>query len=310
MASRNVKNKILALVDDMSDEMQTSLLTILQATAGSGDGLEDLDDTVVRKSSRRSKVEDDLDDEETPRKSRRSRRAADEDEDEKPTRKRRAAKEEDEDEDDDAEEGATIPPLTKFTKAGIRAWLQKIEAYPAEGSIRELTKELKEFGVNAADLEIEGSRAERAEQLANTLGVLQAAAEYIDETMDEDDVAALGEKLGLDDDFSGAAILAAANSREEEEEDEKPTRKSRRAKDEGDEKPTRRSRRAKDEDEDEDEKPRRGKRRAADEDEDEDEGDDDLEDLDDLDDEEDEKPRRSSRRAAGRDKKKSRRASL
>lgn len=315
----NVHRSLIALVRGMSDTAAMALLPMATLAAATADA-DDISDVETGSSAGARKRTTKAAPAAKPTTRRRAKPAADEDDEPvAKTRTRRAAKPE---ADEPAAKTRTrrtkvegFPADT--TENDLHDFIEdfEVETLP-EGGIRELTAALKKYEI-PLDL-IEGTRKERTEEMGTVLALAQTLEARLKKT-DEDTLGELAEELDIDgaDEMTVAKLALALTVEllgesdedededdaedEDEDEDEAPAPKTRRAKPAAE--PAPRRRRAKpaaeepeDEDDAEEEEPApRRRRRAVKEEapakrrrakpveEDLDEGEDDLDDIEDID---------------------------
>lgn len=240
---KNGAARISALVAELDSAAQTALADFLEGAVNrqNAESLDDLADDVKPRRSRKAKVE---------KPTRRSRKAADEDDDEdeddgdeddladlddeddkpkrrtrkskataeKPARRsRKAAEPDDEDDGDDGDDGDDVT-LDEATYDAIVTFMSEGSFEPVAGGVRELKPLVESWGGDFAELVSGGADRREKAELAGTFIAANKAALAILKKMDEDDINALAEELGVDEGRNVAAtakaILIAINSGE------------------------------------------------------------------------------------------------
>lgn len=237
---KNGAARISALVAELDSAAQTALADFLEGAVNrqNAESLDDLADDVKPRRSRKAKVE---------KPTRRSRKAADEDDDEdeddgdeddladlddeddKPKRRtrkskataekpaRRSRKAAEPDDEDDGDDGDDVT-LDEATYDAIVTFMSEGSFEPVAGGVRELKPLVESWGGDFAELVSGGADRREKAELAGTFIAANKAALAILKKMDEDDINALAEELGVDEGRNVAAtakaILIAINSGE------------------------------------------------------------------------------------------------
>lgn len=192
-AVKNTDADISALLDELTPKQaKAALAAFLQTLVG-------------------KQHADDMSDVETPKTRRRSRTSADEEEDEAPVRKvrRATAAKKEEAVPTRRSRAVKVDLPDDMTFEGLTDWMDTLEIVPVAGGIRELKPKVEEWGADWNELTSDGEdRASKATIGGNFLAVMETAYKALLKA-DPDDIEALLEELGIEEDGKMSAKVKA-----------------------------------------------------------------------------------------------------